>query len=87
MDEFEDWDEDENKEPFQTRGERKRERNARYQNTFRKKHKVKKYCVEFKDGEGLDEILTRLRQDGITNKEFIIRSFEQYKKDGGFRGD
>lgn len=87
MDEFEDWDEDENKEPFQTRDERKRERNAKYQREFRKRHKTKLFVAEFKEGEGLSEILARLKQDGITNKEFVARSFEQYKKDGGFRGD
>lgn len=86
---FEDeWDdEDEIKGTFQTKDEKKREQNAKSQRNFRRNHKVKQFCVNFTETDGLDEIMARLRQDGVTNKEFIIRSFKRYERDGGFGED
>lgn len=81
-----DFDEDELKHRFKTKEEKKREQNAEQQRNFRKKHRTKKFNVEFKDGEGLQEMLERLRKDNVTNKEFIIKSYERYVKEGGFDG-
>jgi len=69
---------------FETRIERHRRLNLAKQKRFRAKHKVRKFGVDFRDDEGLEEILQRLREDGVTNKEFIKKSFEKYKKYGGF---
>lgn len=69
---------------FKSKADKKRERLARQQREFRARHKTKKFNAEFKEDECLKELLKRLREDGITNKEFIIKSFERYKKEGGF---
>lgn len=84
----EDFDEDElvEKHGFKTKEEKKRERDAKYQRIFKERHKVKKFAADFKQGEGIEEILARLHQDGVTTKEFVIKSFERYVKEGGFNG-
>ncbi len=69
---------------FETRIERRRKQNIAKQQRFRKNHSVKSFSVDFKDNEGLEEILQRLSEDGVTRKEFIRKSFEKYKKYGGF---
>lgn len=88
IDEFDDeFDEDEFAHSFKTKEQRTRLQHAKHQEEFRKRHGLKKFVADFKKDEGLDEILERLRKDGVTNKEFIIKSFERYERDGGFNED
>lgn len=69
---------------FETRTERRHKQNIAKQQRFRKNHSVRSFSVDFRDDEGLEEILQRLREDGVTRKEFVRKSFEKYKKYGGF---
>lgn len=78
-------DEDDILETFKTKRERNKEANARHQRDFRLRHNAKQFNVVFRDSEQLAEIQNRLRADKVTNKEFIIKSFERYKKEGGFK--
>lgn len=86
LDELDDelFDDDEIKAEFKTRTEKIRQQKAKQQEKFRQAHGVKKFVADFKKDEGLEKIQERLKRDGVTNKEFVVRSFERYEKDGGF---
>lgn len=69
---------------FQAKHERTRITGNERMRNYRRRHKVRKFGAEFRDDEGLDEIIQRLRDDKVTNKDFILKSFERYKQEGGF---
>ena len=83
----EDFDEEEIIHSFKTKNQRVRQQHAKHQEKYRKTHELKKFVADFKKDEGLEELSERLRKDGVTNKEFILKSFERYKKEGGFNED
>lgn len=71
-------------ENFETREERLARLNQERVRRFRQKHGIKHFKAELL-GEDYDKISNRLQEDGITKKEFVLKSFERYEKEGGFK--
>lgn len=71
---------------FETFEERVKRQHRERQRKYAKAHKIKGIHIDFKEDEGIDEMIERLRKDGLTTKEFFIRSYKRYEREGGFRG-
>lgn len=74
----------EDQEDFETKKEREDKLNRERVKRFRHKNKVKAFVAEFKENDGLDVILSRLKEDKVTKKEFILKAFRLYTELGGF---
>lgn len=48
---------------------------------FHEKHGIKQLKIEL-DPETYNRIDTRLKADGVSKKDFILKSFEKYEKNG-----
>ena len=71
-------------ENFETREERLVRLNRERVKRFKEKHDVKQFKIDlFKDE--YDAIVSRLARDNVTQKEFVLKSFERYEKEGGFK--
>ncbi len=72
---------------FETKEERLKRLNRERVDRYRQKHGDSKFNVTFY-GDEVENFLIplrkRLEEDGITRKEFLIKSFEEYVKRGGF---
>lgn len=72
-------------ENFETREERLARLNRERVKRFKSKHGIKHFDVELLEDD-CDRISNKLKEDGITKKEFVLKSFERYEKEGGFGG-
>jgi len=50
---------------------------------YRAKHSIRQYKFDLEEDK-FNEISERLKADGVTKKDFVLKSFENYVKNNGF---